>query len=221
MAARVTEKRTKKTRTHSNDENRRMENRFICSVHALPFTRSSTSSIFNIHRRETGTYRQDYMVNSRSAEILLCHTCTLIPKYQHRNNDHNMMMMLITTIRARVRTNGNALPPHTFILAHTKNSRKKMHDNKIYDRKTIDREIGMKIYFLSTSGLNGACNLHVYNIVLCFAIGKYICYSVLRLNEFFSSYFFFSQFFVCHIIFIMNVSHGYEAFILQSFQKYD
>lgn len=80
MAARVTEKRTKKTRTHSNDENRRMENRFICSVHALPFTRSSTSSIFNIHRRETGTYRQDYMVNSRSAEILLCHTCTLIPK---------------------------------------------------------------------------------------------------------------------------------------------
>lgn len=40
-----------------------------------------------------------------------------------------------------------------------------MYDNKIYDRKTIDREIGMKIYFLSTSGLNEACNLHIHNSV--------------------------------------------------------
>ena len=38
------------------NETRKMENRFILPVHALPFTRSSTSSIFNIHRRETGTY---------------------------------------------------------------------------------------------------------------------------------------------------------------------
>lgn len=48
------------------------------------------------------------------------------------------------------------------------------------------------------------CNRKIY-LLLCIAF-KWI---------------FFSQFFLCHIIFIMNVSHGYEAFILQSFQKYD
>lgn len=38
--------------------------------------------------------------------------------------------------------------------------KKKLYDNKIYDSKTIDREIGIKIYFLSTSGLNENMHLH-------------------------------------------------------------
>ena len=45
----------------------------------------------------------------------------------------------------------------------TQQQQQKLHDNKIYDNsKTIDREIGIKIYFLSTSGLNENMHLHTH-----------------------------------------------------------
>lgn len=61
-----------------------------------------------------------------------------------------------------------------------KNIKKKLHDNKIYDSKTIDREIGIKIYFLSTSGLNE--NMHLHSLQ-----HRNICQTVLRSKWIFCS----------------------------------
>lgn len=117
------------------------------------YTFFKTGSIFNIHRCETGTYTRTVHGKQHSRQkILLCHTCILALS----SLTHTLSLSICISSR---RVNGrkivcrvgewrnNTQPPMMMTLPLSQRAtaeRKKLLDNKIYDKKTIDREIGIE-----------------------------------------------------------------------------